>query len=66
MGLELTTDKYPPITSQTRYPLRHAASVKTALVTAIVICWLLLCRLTTLVPELVCMFVFYGSYVRHP
>ena len=25
MGLELTTDKYPPITSQTRYPLRHAA-----------------------------------------
>ena len=24
MGLELTTDKYPPITSQTRYPLRHA------------------------------------------
>ena len=26
MGLELTTDKYPPITSQTRYPLRHAAS----------------------------------------
>ena len=27
MGLELTTDRYPPITSQTRYPLRHAASV---------------------------------------
>ena len=26
MGLELTTDRYPPITSQTRYPLRHAAS----------------------------------------
>ena len=26
MGLELTSDKYPPITSQTRYPLRHAAS----------------------------------------
>jgi len=26
MGLELTTDKYPPITSQTRYPLLHAAS----------------------------------------
>ena len=25
MGLDLTTDKYPPITSQTRYPLRHAA-----------------------------------------
>ena len=24
MGLELTTDRYPPITSQTRYPLRHA------------------------------------------
>ena len=23
MGLELTTDRYPPITSQTRYPLRH-------------------------------------------
>ena len=27
MGLELTTDKYSPITSQTRYPLRHAASI---------------------------------------
>ena len=27
MGLELTTDKYPPITSQTRYLLRHAASI---------------------------------------
>ena len=27
MGLELTTDKYPPITSQTRYPLRHAADM---------------------------------------
>ena len=26
MGLELTTDRYPPITSQTRYPLRHAVS----------------------------------------
>ena len=26
IGLKLTTDKYPPITSQTRYPLRHAAS----------------------------------------
>ena len=26
MGLELTTDKYPPITSQTRYPLRNDAS----------------------------------------
>ena len=26
MGLELTTDRYPPITGQTRYPLRHAAS----------------------------------------
>ena len=25
MGLELTTDRYPPITSHTRYPLRHAA-----------------------------------------
>ena len=23
MGLELTTDRYPPMTSQTRYPLRH-------------------------------------------
>ena len=23
MGLELTTDRYPPITSQTRYPLHH-------------------------------------------
>ena len=27
MGLKLTTDKYPPITSQTRYPLRHATSI---------------------------------------
>ena len=27
MGLELTTDRYPPITSQTRYPLRHAVSM---------------------------------------
>ena len=27
MGLELMTDRYPPITSQTRYPLRHAASL---------------------------------------
>ena len=26
MGLELTTDRFPPIKSQTRYPLRHAAS----------------------------------------
>ena len=26
MGLELTTDRYPLITSQARYPLRHAAS----------------------------------------
>ena len=26
MGFELTTDRYPPITSQKRYPLRHAAS----------------------------------------
>ena len=25
MGLELTTDGYPPITSQTRYPLRLAS-----------------------------------------
>ena len=24
MGLELTTDRHPPITSQTRYPLRQA------------------------------------------
>jgi len=23
MGLELETDRYPPITSQTQYPLRH-------------------------------------------
>ena len=27
MGLKLTTDRYPPITSQTRYPLRHSASL---------------------------------------
>ena len=27
MGLELTTDRYPPITSQTCYPLHHAASL---------------------------------------
>ena len=27
MRLELTTDKHPPITNQTRYPLRHAVSV---------------------------------------
>ena len=26
MGLQLTTDRYPPITSQARYPLRHTAS----------------------------------------
>ena len=26
MGLKLTTDRYPPITRQTCYPLRHAAS----------------------------------------
>ena len=26
MGLELTTDRYPPMTSQTSYPLRHADS----------------------------------------
>jgi len=25
MELELTYDRYPPITSQTRYPLRQAA-----------------------------------------
>ena len=25
MGLEIKTDRHPPITSQTRYPLRHAA-----------------------------------------
>ena len=25
MGLELTTDRHPPTTSQTRYPLCHAA-----------------------------------------
>ena len=28
MGLELTTDMYPPITSQTGYPLRHAGGYK--------------------------------------
>ena len=27
MGLELTTDRYPSITSQTRYPLRHTVDV---------------------------------------
>ena len=27
MGLELTTDRYPPIMSQTRYPLRHAVII---------------------------------------
>jgi len=27
MGLKLTTDRYPPITSQTRYTLRHASLV---------------------------------------
>ena len=32
MGLELTTDRYPPITSQTRYPLRHASKVNTCIV----------------------------------
>ena len=26
MGLEITTDRHPPITSQARYPLRHAAA----------------------------------------
>ena len=26
MGLDLTTDRYPPIMSQTCYPLHHAAS----------------------------------------
>ena len=26
MGFELTTDRSPSITSQTRYPLHHAAS----------------------------------------
>ena len=36
----------------------------TALVTAIVLCLLLLGRLTYLVPEIVCMFVLYGSYVK--
>mgnify|MGYP000488247438 CR=1 FL=1 len=25
LGLELTTDRHPPTTSQTRYPLCHAA-----------------------------------------
>jgi len=28
MVLELTTDSYPPITSETCYPPRHAASYK--------------------------------------
>ena len=27
VGLELTTDRYPPITDQTCYPLRHAAYI---------------------------------------
>jgi len=27
MGLLLTTDRYPPITSRMPYPLRHAASI---------------------------------------
>ena len=27
LGLELTTDWHPPITSQKRYPLRHAANL---------------------------------------
>ena len=27
MGLELTTDRYPSMTSQTCYPLRQAASI---------------------------------------
>ena len=27
LGLKLTTDRYPPTTSQTRYPLRHATSL---------------------------------------
>ena len=25
LGLELTSDRHPPTTSQTRYPMRHAA-----------------------------------------
>ena len=29
MGLELMTVRYPPITSQTRYPLRHAFVIET-------------------------------------
>jgi len=28
MERELTTDIYPPITSQTRYPLRHVTSTE--------------------------------------
>ena len=39
MGLELTTDKYPPITSQTRYPLRHAASWATLFKFSYVVMW---------------------------
>ena len=34
IGLELTTDRYPLITSQTRYPLRHIASSLLVLVFA--------------------------------
>ena len=30
MGLKLTTDRHPAITSQTRYPLRHAEKLKAA------------------------------------
>ena len=37
MGLELTTDRYPLITSQTRYPLRHAASCQRMHVVVVVV-----------------------------
>ena len=30
MGLKLTTDRHPPITSQTHYPLSHAALSNTS------------------------------------
>ena len=32
MGLELTTDRYPPITSQTRYPMPMLVSLQLAVV----------------------------------
>ena len=35
MGRELTTDRYPPIMSQMRYPLHHAASYRTVVITSV-------------------------------